>query len=283
MQIKGVDISEHNGNVNFEDLKKNGIEFVIIRCGYGQDRTKQDDKCFKKNLDACIKHGIPFGVYLYSYANSTEKAKSEAKHVLRLLNGVKAPYGVWYDIEDKVHPMDDKLLTDIVVTFCEELERAGYYVGVYSSLHWFNTRFDTRIDKYDKWVAQWSSKCTYSKPFGIWQFTDELKINGKTFDGNIAYKDYPSLTGAKVSEPAKTVNELAIEVINGKWGTGSERKTNLTKAGYDYEYIQELVNKYYEVAKDCYNGVYGNGNTRKSKVTKLGYDYKTVQAIVNEM
>ena len=281
--VKGVDISEHNGNVNFENLKKAGVEFVILRCGYGQDRTSQDDKWFKSNVEKCIKHNMPYGVYLYSYANNTEKAKSEVQHVLRLLNGSKVPYGVWYDIEDKIHPMDKKLLTDIVVTFCEELERAGHYVGVYSSLHWFNTRFDSRIDQYDKWVAQWSNKCTYSKPYGIWQFTDELKIGNKRFDGNYAYKDYPTLTGCKVTKPTKTIDELAIEVIAGTWGVGSERKRNITTAGYDYEYVQERVNKYYEVAKDCYKGVYGNGNTRKSKVTKLGYDYKTIQTLVNEM
>lgn len=281
MQIKGVDISEHNGNVNFDQLKNAGIEFVIIRCGYGQNRTEQDDAYFKKNVDKCIKHGMPYGVYLYSYANNKAKAKSEAEHVLRLLNGSKPAYGVWYDIEDNTHPHDSKLLTDIVVEFCETIENAGLYAGVYSSLHWFNTRFDSRIDAYDKWVAQWSSKCTYNKPFGMWQFTDALKIGNKGFDGNIAYKDYPSLTG--YSKPTKSVNELAIEVINGVWGAGSERKRNIIQAGYDYESVQARVNEYYKLADDCYNLVYGTGNTRKSKVTKLGYDYKTVQKIVNEM
>lgn len=290
MSIKGVDLSEHNGNVNFDALIKDGVKFVILRCGFGQDRTSQDDKQFKNNVEKCKQYGIPYGVYLYSYANTIEKAKSEALHTLRLIKGTKPAYGVWYDVEDKIHPMDKKLLTDIVVTYCEELENAGYYVGVYASLHWFNTRFDDRIHQYDKWVAQWSSKCTYSGAFGIWQFTDDLKIGGKKFDGNYAYKDYPNLTGGatnvpKPSEPAKkkTVNALAIEVINGKWGNGSERKRKLTQSGYDYSAVQKRVDQYYEVAKACCNGDYGNGEERKQKVTKAGYNYKTVQMIVNDI
>ena len=285
MQIKGVDISVHNGDVNFSELKKAGIEFVIIRCGYGQDRTKQDDKEFKRNVEKCVMNGMPYGVYLYSYANSVEKAKSEAAHVLRLIDGTKPAYGVWYDVEDPIHSHDKKLLTDCVVAFCEIIEKAGYYCGVYSSLSWFNTRFDSRIDKYDKWVAQWSKECTYQKPFGMWQFTDKLKIGGRTFDGNYAYKDYPKIIGINITSETtkKSVDEIAVEVLNGVWGNGSERKRKITQAGYDYTAIQKRVNEYHDIAKACLNGDYGNGNARKSKVTKAGFNYKTVQTLVNEM
>lgn len=295
MKVKGVDLSHHNGNVNFENLKKAGIEFAILRCGVGQDRTSQDDKQFKANIEKCKKFNIPFGVYLYSYANTIEKAKSESKHVLRLLKGLKVPYGVWYDVEDKIHPTDKKLLTDIVVTFCETIKKAGYHIGIYASRHWMNTRFDNRIDQYDKWVAEWSDRCTYSKPFGIWQFTDNLVIGGKKFDGNYAYKDYPKLTGTsetitseapKKSEPAKkkkSTDAMAIEVINGKWGNGSERKRKLTQAGYTFSTIQKRVDKYYSVAESVANGDYGNGEERKQKLKKAGFDYKTIQKIVNEM
>lgn len=294
MKVKGVDLSHHNGNVNFENLKKAGIEFVILRCGVGQDRTSQDDTQFKKNIEKCNKYGIPFGVYLYSYANTIEKAKSESKHVLRLLKGLEVPYGVWYDVEDKIHPMDKKLLTDIVVTFCDAIKKAGYHIGVYASRHWFNTRFDNRIDQYDKWVAEWSDRCTYSKPYGIWQFTDNLVIGGAKFDGNYAYKDYPKLTGTsetitsevpKKSEPAKkkSTDAMAIEVINGKWGNGSERKRKLTQAGYNFSTIQKRVDKYYAVAESVINGDYGNGEERKQKLKKAGFDYKTIQKIVNDI
>lgn len=290
VKLKGVDISYHNGNVDFETLKKNGIEFVILRCGYGQDLKEQDDKQFKKNVEKCIKNNIPYGVYLYSYANTIAKAKSEAEHTKRLLKGLTPAYGVWYDVEDKIHPHDRTLLTDIVCTFCNEIEKAGFYVGVYASLNWFKNRFDKRIDKYDKWVAQWSKECTYDGDYGIWQFTDSLKIGSKKFDGNYAFKNYPLLTYSEPAKPSeapkpkkKSNEEIVLEVISGKWGTGSERKRKLMQAGYDYKAIQKRVNEYYDLAHDCYMGKYGNGNTRKSKVTKMGYDYKTVQNLVNEM
>lgn len=277
---KGVDISTHNGIVNFAELKKRGIEFVIIRCGYGGNYKNQDDTMFKRNVEQCIKHDIPYGVYLYSYAKSVEGAKGEAEHILRLLNGSKPVYGCWYDIEDKSLPTNKKELTDIVVTFCEALEKEGLYAGVYSSLSWFRTRFDSRISVYDKWVAQWNSECTYEEPYGMWQYTASLNIGGKIFDGNYAYKDYPALMKYKNPTPKKSVDEIAIEVIAGKWSKGSERSEALKKAGYDHNKVQSRVNEYYKIASECVKGTYGNGAVRKSKLKKLGFDYDTVQAIV---
>lgn len=214
MAVKGVDISVHNGSVDFQALKKAGIEFVIIRCGYGSDYTNQDDSRFSENVRKADTAGMPWGVYLYSYATTTAMAKSEAQHTLRLLNGRKPAYGVWYDVEDKGQANAD--LVSICETYCSAIEAAGLYVGIYSMLSWMNTKLNSsRLDRYDKWVAQWSSSCTYKKPYGIWQFTDSLVINGKNFDGNWAYKDYPSLTGKKPSEkPAKEEDEMTeAEVI----------------------------------------------------------------------
>lgn len=278
---KGVDISTHNGIVNFEALKKAGIEFVIIRCGYGGNLTKQDDTMFKRNVEQCRKNNIPYGVYLYSYATSVEGAKSEAEHIIRLLNGSRPAYGCWYDVEDSKLPDNKKQLTDQVVSFCEALEKAGLYVGVYSSLSWFRTRFDSRISVYDKWVAQWNSECTYEEPYGIWQFTSTLNIGGKVFDGNYAYKDYPALMKYKNPTPKKSVDEIAIEVIAGSWGNGSERSEKLTKAGYKPEEIQKRVNEYYKIASECIKGNFGNGEERKDKLRSLGFDSTTVQKIIN--
>lgn len=193
MAVKGVDISVHNGNVDFQALKNAGIEFVIIRCGYGSDYTHQDDERFAENVRKADTAGMPWGVYLYSYATTTAMAKSEAQHTLRLLNGRKPAYGVWYDVEDKSQVNVD--LVSICETYCNAIEAAGLYCGIYSMLSWFNGKLNSsRLDKYDKWVAQWSDSCEYKKPYGIWQFTDKLTIGGKVFDGNWAYKDYPSFT-----------------------------------------------------------------------------------------
>ena len=192
---KGVDISVHNGSVDFTALKAAGIQFVIIRCGYGSDFTYQDDERFAENVRKAEAAGIPWGTYLYSYALDRDMAKSEARHVLRLLSGKKPAYGVWYDVEDQQQSKAD--LVSICEAFCTAIEAAGLYVGVYSALSWWNTKlYNSRLDQWDKWVAQWNNVCEYAKPYGVWQNTDRLTIGGKTFDGNFAYKDYPALTGA---------------------------------------------------------------------------------------
>lgn len=211
MAVKGVDISEHNGSVDFTALKKAGVEFVIIRCGFGSDYLKQDDSRFSENVRKADTAGMPWGVYLYSYATNTSMAKSEAKHTLRLLNGRKPAYGVWYDVEDPGQANAD--LVSICETYCNEIEKAGLYCGIYSMLAWMNGKLNSsRLDKYDKWVAQWASSCQYTKPYGIWQYTDKFVINGKAFDGNWAYKDYPALTSDKKPvEPEKEEEEMTEE------------------------------------------------------------------------
>lgn len=211
MAVKGVDISEHNGSVDFTALKKAGVEFVIIRCGFGSDYLNQDDSRFSENVRKADTAGMPWGVYLYSYATNTAMAKSEAQHTLRLLNGRKPAYGVWYDVEDPGQANAD--LVSICETYCNAIEAAGLYCGIYSMLAWMNGKLDSsRLDRYDKWVAQWASSCQYAKPYGIWQYTDKLVINGKSFDGNWAYKDYPSLTSPKPVEPEKPEEKEEPEV-----------------------------------------------------------------------
>ncbi|MEY8312890.1 phage holin family protein [Oscillospiraceae bacterium 42-9] len=124
---KGVDISVHNGNVDFNALKAAGIQFVIIRCGYGSDFTYQDDERFAENVRKAEAADMPWGTYLYSYALNRDMAKSEAQHVLRLLDGKKPAYGVWYDVEDEQQAGAD--LVSICETFCTAIEKAGLYVG----------------------------------------------------------------------------------------------------------------------------------------------------------
>ena len=101
MELKLIDVSVHQGQIDWGEVKKH-IDGAIIRCGYGQDIVSQDDKRFIQNVEACIKYNIPFGIYLYSYAKTVEAAKSEAAHVLRLLKPYKneLSYPVYYDLEE---------------------------------------------------------------------------------------------------------------------------------------------------------------------------------------
>lgn len=89
---KGIDVSEHNKNIDWEKVKAAGIDYAIIRCGYGSDIQNQDDKQWQRNVSECERLGIPYGVYIYSYAKNIEMAASEAQHVLRLISGHKLSY-----------------------------------------------------------------------------------------------------------------------------------------------------------------------------------------------
>ena len=232
MAIKGVDISEHNGSVNFSTLKNNGVEFVIIRLGYGSNYTNQDDKRFAENVKKAEAAGMPWGAYLYSYAKNTSMAKSEAEHALRMLKGKTPLYGVWYDVEDPQLSGVDVVATS--QTFCDAMEDAGYYAGIYASLSWLNGSLSSsKLDKYDKWVAQWNSSCTYKKAYGIWQYTDKLVIGGKNFDGNWAYKDYPSIIKSMNGEKEEEDDEM---LTYDQWKDYMER--------YEKEKAEEKVSSW---------------------------------------
>lgn len=196
MEKRGIDVSEYQGTINWEKVKKS-IDFAIIRCGYGSDIEKQDDSEFIRNANECTKLGIPFGVYLYSYAKNVNDATSEANHVLRLVKNYKMDYPIFYDVEDKSQNLlSNQELTKICETFCNILENNKYYVGIYANLYWFNTKLNSsELNVYDKWLAEWSNRPSYDKEYGMWQYSNDGKIDGinTRIDLNIAYKDYPAI------------------------------------------------------------------------------------------
>ena len=201
--LRGTDISEFNGTVDFTKIKGN-FDFVILRCGYGGDYTNQDDEEFARGAAECERLGIPYGVYLYSYANSTDGAKGEADHTLRLISGKKIPYGVWYDLEDPSITSGTDELAQICVTYLDKIIAAGFHAGIYANLSWFENRLTSPLlTKYDKWVAQWNSTCDYKGSYGIWQYTSDGSIDGLDgrFDLNYAYKDYENAGDKPVTPP----------------------------------------------------------------------------------
>ena len=256
MSKKGIDVSSNNGIVNWEQVKNNGYEFAIIRLGYGNDEVRQDDSQFLTNIKECERLGIPYGVYIYSYALNLNNAKSEVSHTLRLLKNVgnNFKYGVWFDMEDadnykKKNGMpSNEMLVNICYTFCEAIENAGYYTGIYASLSWLNNQLNnSKLDRFDKWVAHWYvDKTSYKKVHSIHQFTDKANINGKIFDANYLIRDF-AIT--QTTKKEKSLDELAQEVINGIWGNGADRKNRLTQDGYDYNAVQSIVNQKLGVAK----------------------------------
>ena len=186
-QYIGIDVSEHQGIIDWEAVKEDGISFALLRCGYGQNDEEQDDKYFLRNIAECQRLGIPYGVYLYSYALNEDNAYSEAEHVLRLMqiSNAYAKRGVWIDMEDADgyklrHGMPlNSVLVNICQIFCDTLKNKGYNAGIYASYYWLTEILnDSKLDNYDKWVAQWADSCKYQKPYSIWQYTSSGTVNG---------------------------------------------------------------------------------------------------------
>ena len=130
---KGVDISSNNGSVDIAKIKKAGYDFVIIRCGFGEDIKSQDDNRWEENVKKCEAAGMPWGAYFYSYACSESSAKSELAHALRLLKGKKPTLPVAFDMEDADgykarHGGWNKTNVDRTCRiFLEGIAKAGYY------------------------------------------------------------------------------------------------------------------------------------------------------------
>lgn len=191
--FKGIDVSRHQGTIDWAKVKDQ-VDFAIIRCGFGGNYAGQDDSQWKRNVSECEKYGIPYGVYLYSYATTITKVKSEAAHVIRLLKGHRPDMPVFFDLEENcIAKLGNKIVLELSKVFCDEITKAGYLYGTYANKYWFsNYLTDKWYDKYPKWLAQYSSKVTYKGTYDIWQYTDKAKVSGikGNVDMNLAYTSY---------------------------------------------------------------------------------------------
>lgn len=197
--LKGIDVSYHNKDIDWEQVKASDIDYAIIRCGFGQDYTSQDDVKWKEYADACTELGIPFGTYLYSYATTVSAAKSEAEHVLRVIKDYQLTYPVYYDMEDKKQEETTaKRKAQMAEAFCSIISEAGYQVGIYANTDWFTTKLtDSYFDSCDKWVAQYSSTCKYTGNYRMWQCTSSGQVPGIStkVDLNFWYDEPPVYQG----------------------------------------------------------------------------------------
>lgn len=246
---KGIDVSEHQGKINWDAVKKSGIDFAIIRCGYGSDYKSQDDSYFDYNTKECERLGIPYGVYLYSYANSISKAKSEAAHTLRLLRGKHPTYPIYYDLEDKVVSATGKNnIINMAEIYCSTIESNGYRAGIYANLSWWNNKLNSsNLNKYDKWIAQWNSKCTYNGDYRLWQCTSNgavSGINGRV-DLNFEFESEDTVAEERRSVHNLKNIESGVSNIKLSW----TKTTDENVAGYVVYRANDKYGSYDEVAR----------------------------------
>lgn len=187
--MKGIDISYWQQGVDYKKLKEQGIEFAIIRCGYG---NYSKDSMFEAHYKGCKEAGLKVGAYFYSYCKSLEDAKAEARNCLECIKGKEFDLPIFYDIEDKVtKPMGNVEITQAIRIFAEELNNKGYKVGVYANLDWFKNYIDlSRLEDIKVWLAQWGvEKPTATFKYDYWQYTSKGKLDGinGNVDMNICY------------------------------------------------------------------------------------------------
>ena len=207
MSTKGIDVSHYQGNVNWEKVKPQ-IDFAILRMGLGDDITSQDDKQFERNYAECVRLGIPFAVYFFSYAVNKAKVAKEIAHIKRLLNGKKINAPVYIDVENTRgldwRKISNAELLGIMQEYNAQLNALGYKMGIYSSrsAFWNEKMTDKWYDGISKWVAEYGDKVNnFNRTYDIWQHTSKGRIDGISgnVDMNIMYN---SIFTAEQPKPA---------------------------------------------------------------------------------
>lgn len=285
---QGIDVSEWDYYISWNKVK---TDFAIIRLGFGTNEENHNDKYFEANVQGCLENNMAFGVYIYSYATNLAELKSEVDHTKAQLAKINAqPFCVYIDMEDKYTvECGRSKLTEFALEFCSRIYIAGYKAGVYANQNWFKKYLDAKQIS-DAGYSLWCAKYSTNPPdigvnYDIWQYTSRGKMPGISGDVDCNYMYIDLFVDNDIH---KTVNELATEVIAGKWGNGIERKNRLTAVGYDYYMVQKRVNELLDsnldqIARSVINGDWDNGYERKRRLEAAGYDYTTVQNRVNEL
>lgn len=188
---RGIDVSEHKGTINWQDVVNDGNEFAIIRLGWGNQHL---DERFYDNFNGALNAGLKVGIYYYSEATDAREAAAEAEYALYIMQdaGITPDIlemGFWFDEENddwkSDRLTDPEEITDICTTFINTLEEAGYHCGLYANYDYLTNVIDmSRLLGVTVWCAQYNSQCDYDRA-SIWQYTDSARINGKMFDADI--------------------------------------------------------------------------------------------------
>lgn len=266
--IKGIDVSKHNGTIDWTKVKNDGIKFVIIRGGYGNSYV---DPQFKSNIEGAIKNGIEVGVYWFSYATNTTKAKEEAKKCLEVIKPYKdkITYPVFFDFEyDSVNyakkqgiNISKTAASNMAKVFLKEIKSAGYIPGMYTNLDFSNRYFTSEVlSAYDVWIAQYSSKCLYKGKHTMWQYSEKGKVAGISgnVDMNYCYKEYKKAS-TTTSTTLKVDNNVKLlqQALNKSYGLKLAVDGSLgpkTKAAIEKHYLKKvIVNEHVKVIQTFLN------------------------------
>ncbi|MBO4867876.1 MAG: hypothetical protein J5582_15150 [Ruminococcus sp.] len=213
--MKGIDVSVHNGDIDWGKVKADGIDFAIIRAGFGRLEKQKDEK-FEQNYAGAKATGIPVGAYWYSYAMTPEEAELEADVFLSVIKGKQFEMPVYFDLEEKKQfDLGKEQVSAIMRAFLKKVESAGYFVGLYGSASSLTTHTADDIKSwYTIWLAHWVDQTNYSGAYAVWQYSEKGKVDG--ISGNVdldtCYKDFPTIIKGKgLNGWGKATNPTTVE------------------------------------------------------------------------
>lgn len=220
MEIKGIDVSFYQGDINWKTVADYGMDFAILRI---TEKGNVTDSKFERNYKGCVDNAIPVGVYKYSYARTVTEAKAEADAVLKVLNGRKLDFPIFYDLEWKEQrPLGKTAIEKIAKVFLSKIKKAGYLYGLYSNVDWYNNVFTENLRKYDCWVASypyeeddngWLQERLRPSAGVGWQYSRKATIPGinTKVDRNVFYKDYREEEPEPLKDYVEQVRNDAVD------------------------------------------------------------------------
>lgn len=229
--IKGIDVSMHQGSIDFNKVKASGINFVIIRCN-NWDNNKNcvvKDPLFETHYKKAKTAGLNVGAYYYTWQTTAAGAKQDAALCLDYIKGKTFEYPIYFDLEwQKAFAKGKTVCSNMVKEFCNALEAAGYFAGLYISRSPLQTYITKEVaSRYALWIAEYNSKCNYSCTYGMWQYSSTGKVSG--VNGNVdcdyCYVDYPSVIKAKGLNGFKAAATSTLKVLDSS-GFKSGNKSN---------------------------------------------------------
>lgn len=268
---EGIDVSSHQGKIDWDTVAKH-VDFVIIRCGFGRDEAYNDDTYWVQNVEACTRLGIPFGVYLYSYARTEEAARSELAHVLRLLKGYHPTLPVFIDVEDKkiTAACNNEEILNHVRIFCEGVAAAGYIPGVYSNAEFWKYHMpSSEYTKWERWVAQWNNPLHEERHYCCHQYTNVGKVPG--IEGYVDRNDWYGL-----QLTPECSHEYNSEITKDPTcNTEGTKKYTCTKCGTSYEEAISATNNHsYDSSETVKQPTCTAEGTKKYTCTICGKSYE---------
>lgn len=183
MSIQGIDVSEFQGNINWEAVKHAGIQFAMVRAGYGASNIDQQ---FRKNANECNRVGIPLGIYWFSYAYTALMAEQEAESCLETIEDFNVSYPVCFNFEyDSIRyanqrgiSMSKRLASELATAFCSRVEKSGYFAMYYSNPNYLSRVFAPSLrQSYALWFAQYANTPS-ADDIAVWQYTSNGTVDG---------------------------------------------------------------------------------------------------------